>query len=69
MTKIPRLLPLVGIAAAGVLAVNALSGAESLPELMSGARAFAEDAVKGKASAKPTADSKAAGKVADPNEL
>jgi flagellar motility protein MotE (MotC chaperone) len=40
----PRILPLVGIAIGGVLAINALSGASDLPSLMSGARAFAEEA-------------------------
>ncbi|MFN3582364.1 MotE family protein [Phenylobacterium sp.] len=43
----PRILPLVGLAAGGVLAINALAGARDLPELVSGARAFAEEAVKG----------------------
>lgn len=46
MKNIPRILPLVGIAAAGVLAVNAMAGAKSLPEMFSGARAFAEEAAK-----------------------
>jgi flagellar motility protein MotE (MotC chaperone) len=46
MKNIPRILPLVGIAVGGVLAVNALSGARSLPEMISGARAFAEGAAK-----------------------
>ncbi len=42
----PRILPLVGIAIGGVLAVNALSGARDLPGLISGAQAFAEEATK-----------------------
>ena len=42
----PRILPLVGIAIGGVLAVNALSGARDLPGLLSGAQAFAEEAAK-----------------------
>jgi flagellar motility protein MotE (MotC chaperone) len=42
----PRILPLVGIAAGGVLALNALGGARDLPSLVTGARAFAEEAVK-----------------------
>ncbi|MFZ3008804.1 MAG: hypothetical protein WA047_21775, partial [Phenylobacterium sp.] len=46
MKNIPRILPLVGIAAAGVLAVNAMAGAKSLPEMFSGAKAFAEEAAK-----------------------
>jgi flagellar motility protein MotE (MotC chaperone) len=46
MTRIPRLLPLVAVAIGGVLAVNALAGARSLPDLFSSARAFAEEAAK-----------------------
>jgi flagellar motility protein MotE (MotC chaperone) len=42
MSRIPRILPLAGIAVAGVLAVNALAGADSVPRLFSGARAWAE---------------------------
>lgn len=45
MKSVPRILPIVGVAIGGVLLVNALAGAESLPELVSGARAFAEEAV------------------------
>ena len=63
MSNIPRLLPLIGVAIAGVLAVNALSGAKALPDLLSSARAFAETAaapVKGakgkKAAAAETTD-------------
>jgi flagellar motility protein MotE (MotC chaperone) len=44
MKPMPRILPLVGVAIGGVLAVNAMSGAQNLPELVSGARAFAEGA-------------------------
>lgn len=46
MKNIPRILPLVGVAAAGVLAVNALAGARSLPDMVHGARAFAEEIAK-----------------------
>jgi flagellar motility protein MotE (MotC chaperone) len=42
----PRILPLVGIAVGGVLAINALAGASSLPDMISGAKAFAEEAAK-----------------------
>lgn len=42
MTKIPRILPLVGVAAGGVLALNALSSVTGAPDLFSGARAFAQ---------------------------
>jgi flagellar motility protein MotE (MotC chaperone) len=52
MKNVPRILPLVGVAVGGVLAINALSGAEALPDLMSGARAFAEDAGKAEKPAK-----------------
>ncbi|HEX3364324.1 MotE family protein [Phenylobacterium sp.] len=61
----PRILPLVGIALGGVLAINALAGARDLPGMLSGARAWAEDAaaptkpVK-KSAAKKPADAKAA---------
>ena len=55
MKNIPRLLPLVGVAMVGVLSLNALSGAQSLPDLFSGARAFAEEAAKGVAPAKDAA--------------
>jgi flagellar motility protein MotE (MotC chaperone) len=54
MKNIPRILPLVGVAMGGVMAVNALAGARGLPDLVSGARAFAEEAV----GAKPEKDAK-----------
>jgi flagellar motility protein MotE (MotC chaperone) len=44
----PRILPLIGVAAAGVLALNALAGARSLPDLVQGARAYAEGLAKPK---------------------
>ena len=46
MKSVPRILPLVGVAIGGVLAVNALTGARDLPGLVSGAQAFAEEAAK-----------------------
>jgi flagellar motility protein MotE (MotC chaperone) len=46
MKNIPRILPLVGVAVGGVLAVNALAGAKSLPDMLSGAKAFAEGMAK-----------------------
>jgi len=57
MSRMPRILPLAAVAICGVLGLNALSGAESLPELFSTARAYAEDAVKAapKAAAKAPA--------------
>lgn len=48
MKNMPRILPLAGIAVVGVLAVNALAGARSLPEMFTGARAFAEELAGGK---------------------
>lgn len=58
MTRIPRLLPLVAVAIGGVLAVNALAGARSLPDLVANVRAFAEEA------APKTADKKGEAKPA-----
>jgi flagellar motility protein MotE (MotC chaperone) len=46
MKNVPRILPLVGVAVGGVLAINALAGAKSLPDLLGGAKAFAEGVVK-----------------------
>lgn len=46
MKNVPRILPLVGVAVGGVLAINAMAGAKSLPDLLSGAKAFAEDIAK-----------------------
>ncbi len=66
MKSVPRILPLVGVAIGGVLAVNALTGARDLPSLMSGAQAFAEEAVKTVAPGKadvPAAKSESAEKV------
>jgi flagellar motility protein MotE (MotC chaperone) len=48
MKSMPRILPLVGVAIGGVLAVNALAGARDLPNLLSGAKASAEEASTGK---------------------
>lgn len=79
MKNMPRILPLIGVAMVGVLGLNALSGAQSIPDMVSGARAFAEEATKGakaadKASQKADKDAvaatgtatDAAGKVALP---
>jgi flagellar motility protein MotE (MotC chaperone) len=57
--SMPRILPLVGIAVGGVLAINALAGARNFPDMVSGAKAFAEEAV---AKPKP-AKSKSAAKA------
>ena len=56
MKPIPRILPLAGVAIAGVMAVNALAGAEGLPALLSGARAFAEEAAGAKSEPAKAAD-------------
>ena len=53
MSRVPRILPLVAVAIGGVLAVKALADADALPKVMSGARAFAEEAQS--KSAKPAA--------------
>jgi flagellar motility protein MotE (MotC chaperone) len=64
LNRLPRILPLVGVAVGGVLAINALAGAQSLPDLVSGARAWAEDAAKpAPKAAKAKGDAKA--KTAD----
>jgi flagellar motility protein MotE (MotC chaperone) len=67
--SMPRILPLVGIAVGGVLAINALAGAGSLPDMISGAKAFAEEAAKpAKAkAAKPAAKKPAEAKPVDAN--
>jgi flagellar motility protein MotE (MotC chaperone) len=65
----PRILPLVGIAVGGVLAINALAGARSLPDMITGAKAFAEEAakpIKSKASKPKVSDPKAAEAAAPP---
>ncbi len=66
MSRIPRILPLAGVAVAGVLAVNALSGADSLPRLFSGAQAWAEGTAEKPApeSEKTKADAEAQAQVA-----
>jgi flagellar motility protein MotE (MotC chaperone) len=46
MKNVPRILPIVGVAVVGVLAVNALAGAKSVPDLLNGAKAFAEGVAK-----------------------
>jgi len=70
MKSMPRILPLVGVAIGGVLAINALAGARDLPSLLSNAKAQAEEAAKGgkaKADKKDakTADAAATGEAKD----
>jgi flagellar motility protein MotE (MotC chaperone) len=48
--RTPRLLPLAGVAIGGVLAIKALSGVAHLPDLVEGAKAFAEGVVPAKTS-------------------
>ena len=55
MKNVPRILPIVGVAVAGVLAVNALAGAKSLPAMLGGAKAFAEGVVKPEGEKAPSA--------------
>ncbi|MET0274030.1 MAG: hypothetical protein ABW360_13675 [Phenylobacterium sp.] len=64
MKTIPRILPLVGVAMGGVLALNALAGARGLPNLFSGARAFAEESAKKSDKAKDAKAAAAEGKDA-----
>ena len=41
--RIPRILPLIVIVAGGVLAVRLVAGAASAPDILAGAKAWAED--------------------------
>jgi flagellar motility protein MotE (MotC chaperone) len=50
MSRMPRILPLTVVAIGGVLAINAITRG---PDLLSAAKAFAEDAAKPGVSAKP----------------
>lgn len=63
MKNVPRILPIVGVAVVGVLAVNAMAGAKSVPDLLSGAKAFAEGVAKPEAKA-ASADDAASGAAA-----
>ena len=71
MKNMPRILPLVGVAIGGVLAINALAGAKDLPSLLSGARAYAEEAAgkatktADQAAVKPAVPGAATGQAAD----
>ena len=64
MKNIPRILPLVGVAVGGVLAVNALAGAKSLPDMLGGAKAFAEGVAKPDAKGEEAKSAEAAGQNA-----
>ena len=50
MSRMPRIIPLTAVAIGGVLAINAITRG---PDLLSAAKAFAEDAAKPGQSAKP----------------
>jgi flagellar motility protein MotE (MotC chaperone) len=50
MSRTPRLIPLIAVAIGGVLAINAITRG---PDLLSAAKAFAEDAAAPKAGVKP----------------
>ncbi|WP_454759280.1 MotE family protein [Caulobacter segnis] len=69
MKNVPRILPLVGIAVGGVLAINAMAGAKSLPDLLGGAKAFAEGVAKpeGKKDGEQAASAEGAGQPAAAN--
>ena len=74
MKNVPRILPLVGVAVGGVLAINALAGAKSLPDMLSGAKAFAEGVAKpegkaGEGGGAPSADALAKEAGLSPAEL
>jgi len=75
MSRFPRILPLVGVAAGGVLALNALAGAKGTPDLFSGARAFAQGVATqaggkpGAAGAKSPASKPSEGVAADPAKI
>jgi flagellar motility protein MotE (MotC chaperone) len=42
MSRMPRILPLAGVAVVGVLAINVASGAKTIPSMFTGAKAWAE---------------------------
>lgn len=60
MSRMPRILPLAGVAVAGVLAINLAAGAKSLPNLLSGAKAWAEGVATGAPAVPPPAAAKPA---------
>lgn len=69
MKNVPRILPIIGVTVVGVLAVNALAGAKSMPDMLSGAKAFAEGVTKTdgeKAASAADAGKDAAAKAAPP---
>lgn len=67
MRPIPRILPIIAVTIGGVLAINALSGVRDLPQLMSGAKAFAQGVTGAKPDAPKAAPATAAA-AAKPGE-
>ena len=66
MSRVPRLLPLVGVAAAGVLAITLVRGG---PQMFGAAKAFAEDVSgPGKSAAPAVAAATPAPKPAAPED-
>ncbi len=59
MKRIPRILPLVAVAAGGVLALKAFSGIEGAPKVLETAKAWAEEVQKGKGAKADKAAAKA----------
>ena len=55
MSRLPRLLPLVGVAVGGVIGVKALADIEGAPAALAGARAWAEELADPKPSAQGAA--------------
>jgi flagellar motility protein MotE (MotC chaperone) len=66
MNRAPRILPLLGIAAGGVLALNALSGINGAPDLFSGAKAFARGVASQAGGQPPGSGATPAQAAADP---
>lgn len=55
MSRTPRFLPILLVVAGGALGVRALVGMQALPDMLAGARAFAEEAAPAVKAAKPKA--------------
>lgn len=61
MSRAPRFLPILLVVAGGALAIRALVGVQALPQMLQGARAFAEEAAPAPKTAKAAAKPKASG--------
>jgi flagellar motility protein MotE (MotC chaperone) len=68
MRPVPRILPIIAVTIGGVLAINALSGVRDLPQLMSGAKAFAQGVTAPKPDAAKGAPATGAAATAKPGE-